>query len=353
MDDTIIKIATLFALNTLTYDVTDDLIENFNNEFNEVFISVDDTCDQIEDIEKKIKKLTKIKNDVITYCEKPESESVIKKITYIDNKLKEINSNIDRIKNRNTKFVTNAIGKYNSLKNIPDPFIKGLAQVLRLRGDGSTRNAFDLTSSVLIDDKNERHLAKSRVMFYDDGTKFTELPLNFFKKEFDSSLYASLRRLFVEFDLKFDSNYIKNENNTSDHNVYTLIELIGKRYELYIKKTYYNDYRNEYTDKQFVNNNDAFCFHTFKLKTFIGNLQLNFNNIHFNNETINGNITIDAPTEYFNHAACRGTYLHSYNRKIKDKSNKIESRYIILKHNATFVMNNNQLVITIIPNVIL
>ena len=113
-------------------------------------------------------------------------------------------------------------------------------------------------------------------------------------------------------------------------------------------------FNNGHSYKQHINNPDAFCFHSFKFVTGITkNSQLNFRNVVFENGVIKGDVTIDLPNRYFNHAACRNDVVDEYVRNIKEVNGETTMKYIILEHKASFVMQNGQLIITIVPNVVL
>lgn len=350
----IIRTAVLFALNTLTADITDQLVEKFNDSM--INIQVNNQYEKHKnEIKPRTQKLVDKKHEILDRSIDTISKNSSKKLTRINN---ELNSHqITTIVNRS--YFSDSMGKYNMLEDIPEHFIRGLSNVVRIRSNGTGRSAFDLTNSVLINDLNFKRMAGSKVLFKDGDTRFSDLPLNFFQKDFDSSLYETLRRLFVDFDLKFDTQHIKslkfNEigKMTDNFSVNTIVQLIGRQYKLNIRKTMYSHYNRNYYDTQNVSQQNAFCFHSFKFATTIGETSLNFHNVIFNKDTITGNITIDSPTRYFNHAACQSDVVDTHVREIKEVSNKTTMKYIILKHDAKFVMSGNVLTITIIPHVVL
>jgi hypothetical protein len=348
----IIKTAILFALNTLTVDITDQLIAIFNENTSGINVFSEKIS---TDCSSRVKKLINRKKEILEKSVTSISKTSTKKLAKIN---KELSSHCVKMTS-NRSYFSNSMRKYNMLEDIPENFVRGLANVIRIRSKGTGRAAFDLTTSVLINDLNFKRMMGSKVSFVEGDTRFSDLPLNFFEKDFDSSLYATLKRLFVDFFLKYNSQYIKslefNELGKIIDNfpVNTVIQLIGKQYSLNIVKTRYSYHNSHYYNTQNVNEPNAFCFNSFKFVTTIGETQLNFHNVTFNKGTISGRVTIDSPTRYFNHAACQSDVVDSYVRNIKEVDGKTTMKYIILEHTANFVMTSDRLVITIVPNVVL
>lgn len=354
----IIRTAILFALNTLTLDITDQLIEKFNE--NMIGIKINDQYEKYTNVvlTQRIQKLIDRKKEILDRSVTQISKNSSKKLARINSELDL--QQITRVANKS--YFSDSMGKYNMLENIPESFITGLANVVRIRSNGKGRSAFDLTNSVLINDLNFKRMAKSKVVFNFGDNRFSDLPINFHQKdkEFNSSLYETLKRLFVEFNLKYDSRHIRsfldfNEIGkiTDSLSAHTIVQLIGKQYKLKIRKTMYCQYDGKYYDTQNIDESNAFCFNSFKFATTIGETALNFHNVVFNNGTITGNVTIDSPTRYFNHAACQSDVVDTYTREIKESDSKTTMKYIILEHQAQFVMTGNQLIVTIVPHVVL
>lgn len=350
----IVRTAVLFALNTLTVDITNQVIAKFNDSM--INVQVNDQYEQRNNIVKpRIQKLIDKKQEILGRSIGTISKNSSKKLTRINNELD--SQQIVTISNKT--YFSDSMGKYNMLEDIPEHFIRGLANVVRIRSNGAGRSAFDLTNSVLIDDLKFKRMASSKVSFKDGDTRFSDLPLNFVQKDFDSSLYETIKRLFGELNLKFDSQHIRSlefdeiGKITDNFSAHTVIQLIGKQYKLKIQKTMYSYYDRNYYDTQNINNPDAFCFHSFKFATTIGETGLNFHNVVFYEGTIIGDVTIDSPTRYFNHAACQSDVVDTYVREVKEVSNNTTMKYIILKHDAQFIMTSNKLTITIIPHIVL
>lgn len=353
----LLKQAILFALNSLTVDITDKFIK----EFNEMYYSNITVNSEYEHVlnqhEINIKKFKKLEEKESLILQTYENKQLSKKA---QNKLIKIRKELNlmcKVRVDNKKYFSNQMGKYNMLDNVSDSFVTTLAQSLRVRSNGTGRSAFDLITSVLINEHDPRKLSQSKALLKVGETRFTDLPMSFFKKEFDSSLYSVLRRLFINFNIKYDEKMIKHMtfseiNKQTFQSASTVVQLIGHEYNIKIFKEIYSPYDRKRCIFRDINIDNAFCFHQFKFTTIVGDCQLNFHNVSFNCATIHGKVVVDAPTCYFNHAACQSDVVTKHTRNIKRNSPDTLVKYMILKHNATFTIDSDHIVITIIPHVV-
>jgi hypothetical protein len=354
----LLKTATLFALETLTNNITDEIVKKFNDKLFGTRILVNKYYNpDMTDTEHGLK-LKEIKERLVSSAKQYMSKSTLKKI-------KKINARFDAYENNcsinNYTYFSDSIGKYNLAEDIPDKFIDALASVVRIRAQTVSRTTFDLTNTVIIDDIKIKRMIQSKALFtLPDGTKITELPLNYFKIDFNSSLHETLNRLFKQLDYPFNSQSVKQlefdklEQLTNGLPIHTIIKLLGKRYDIKILTETHDPYDRIYETRTDIDIRNSFCFHAFKFTTQIGNHQMNFRDVQFENDgLISGIITCDAPSCYFNHAACRSSYVSKNERNVKKVSDQVEVQYTILTYKINFTLDSCSIKLDIVPNVVL
>lgn len=287
----LVKKATLFAIKSMTSNISNKFIKSFNDEFSEIFVDV--------------------------------------------------------VKTVNNNEFTDIVGKYNQfdLTLLPKGFINSLVSFIRIKTIKTyDRKVFDLTNAItLINDKNDVSLFNNNLIF--NNNIFGIISLLNFNNKYDITITSIFKKLF---NLQFKLNIIN-----SDNKIYKPLSTLATFYavESHIQlssrdtKCDCNNWVKSIPRNIFVPN--AICIYSTQLSTQLGDYVLNIYDIKFNDK-IEGKIKITAPGEYFNHASCRcedvrNCYVKTYDIK----------KYITVEHEIEFEITDTKIILNIIPNIVI
>ncbi len=287
----LIKIASLFTVQTLTTDITQDFIKEFNKKY----------------------------------------------VDYI---------NFDG--NNSTQYSDN-MGVYNMLdvSKIPRTYIQRLLDNIKVRRSSPNRTIFDLTHPIKIERGNDigncTIVGQNTFNIGFDSSFYATIDRLFRLKKYKLNEIITehykprpLYTLGTIYGISCDIKLTKGCD----------IDSCCSRCARYSRNV---------IPSRTVDWKNVFGIYKFKFETRMPESSIiNFSNILISNRKITGNIKITAPSEYFNHAACWGsTYnYYTYYNDLK-LNNYLPERYIMIDYCLKFSVNSNKIVINVIPNICL
>jgi len=302
----LVKICTIFAICSLTNDIDEQFMKNFNHILDSIKI----------------------------------------------NKTDDVNSN----------YFTKSVGDYNLINfdQLSKEWISELVKHVRIkrkaRGIHKSRYVFDLITSIT----NKPTATNKQLITKDEKTQTDKLynivPLMDFSNKYNIDVYSVLNKLF---SVKLPSMNCIDRNIPIVRPLSVLATFYTCTCNIHISEhtcgncwhAFYKESKNKNYVPKYVDNPNAIGIYGMKFTIQRDEYVINIHNVTFGkdiNTEIKGQIKITAPTGYFNHAAC-GCY-HMRNCSLKETDIK---KYVTIEHDINFIIKDDNIFLQMIPNVVL